>query len=291
MALLSRKADKTLTPQADAARTRLVDAARWELVPLKSIEQAIADLPPASSVSVTCSPNKGIDTTLEFTARLTDMGHHAVPHFAARMVGGPGETKRLGTWLRDHGVKEIFVVGGDAPEPAGPYKEGSTFIADLLETDHGLEILGVPSYPEGHAMIDASLLHDALFAKQELITSAGLQGFTSTQMCFDTKAIVKWLEAERAAGLTLPVHLGIPGVVDRAKLLSLGTRVGIGASLRFLKKNSASLGRMMMPGGYDPSELLDAVAPHADRLKISGLHVFTFNNVGETVVWADEVRG
>ncbi len=53
---------------------------------------------------------------------------------------------------------------------------------------------------------------------------AGLSSFVSTQMCFDPALIRTWLEGEREAGLRSTVHLGIPGVVDRTKLLTLGGR-------------------------------------------------------------------
>ena len=56
---------------------------------MKSIEQAIADLPARAHVSVTCSPVKGIAATQEYTDRLLDLGHQPVPHLAARLVEGP----------------------------------------------------------------------------------------------------------------------------------------------------------------------------------------------------------
>ena len=73
--------------------------------------------------------------------------------------------------------------------------------------------------------------------------------------------------------------------MDRARLLTMGARLGVGASLRYLRKNRASVTRMLSFSGYDPSQLIDPIAPHADRLGITGLHLFTFNNVADTVAW------
>ena len=47
-------------------------------------------------------------------------------------------------------------------------------------------------------------------------------------MCFDAEVIEAWLRKERAEGLTLPVHLGVSGVVDKAKLMTMGVRIGLG---------------------------------------------------------------
>ena len=86
-------------------------------------------------------------------------------------------------------------------------------------------------------------------------------------------------------GLTLPIHLGVPGAVDRARLLSLGTRLGIGSSLRYLRKNSGAILRMFSPKSYDPNKLITPLSRRADELNITALHVFTFNSIESTAAW------
>ncbi len=264
---------------------RLVAATRFELVPMKGVDDAIEALPESSTVSVTCSPTKGIPATLDLAVRLLDLGHHPIPHISARMVEGPDEVFKLAAWIREHGLRDLFVVGGDAEHPHGPYADGSMFLRDLLAHDHGLARIGVPAYPDGHPFIDRSVLRDALHAKQALITEAGVSAGASTQMCFDAGSIRAWLQEERSLGLTLPIHLGVPGVVDRARLMRMGARLGVGTSLRYLSKNRASVVRMLAPGGYDPTDLVRAMAPDAEALGIVGLHSFTFNSVADTAKW------
>jgi methylenetetrahydrofolate reductase (NADPH) len=273
-------------PVTPAVR-RLVAAARFELVPMKSVDAAIEALPEASTVSVTCSPAKGIPATLELTTRLLDLGHHPIPHISARMIEGPDEVHKLALWFREHGVRDAFVVGGDADQPHGPYADALSFLRDLLVHDHGLERIGVPAYPDGHPFIDLAVLRDALHAKLALIADAGLSGGVSTQMCFDAGRIRTWLAEERAVGLAVPVHLGVPGVVDRTRLMTMGARLGVGTSLRYLRKNRASMLRMLAPGGFDPTPLVRAMAPDAQSLGIVGLHSFTFNSVADTAGWRD----
>lgn len=268
-----------------AALERLVAATRFELVPVSSIDTAIAALPPAAAVTVTCLPGKGLGPTLELTTRLLDAGHRAVPHLAARLVEDRAHVARLASWLRTNSVREIFVVGGDAQAPVGRYADGSGMLRDLLEHDTGLCRVGVPAYPDGHPLIADEALGTALRSKQALIAAAGIEGWATTQMCFDPGRIGRWLSAQRAGGLALPVELGVPGVVDRKRLMTMGVRLGVGASLRFLRKQRATMTAMLAPGGYDPTDLVVALAAEADTLGIEGLHAFTFNAVGATEAW------
>lgn len=273
------------TPERSAAVTELVRNLHFEIVPMKSIDAAIEALPPNALVSVTCSPAKGIPATQAYTEQLLDLGHRPTPHIAARLVEGEVHVKQIAAWLRERGLEEVFVIAGDAPEPAGPYEGALPLIRDLLEADPGVRRVGISGYPDGHAFIPSDEVDRQLHAKHELLAEAGVDGWISTQMCFDGDRIREWLEAQRAAGITLPVRLGVPGVVDRTRLMSMGARLGIGTSLRYLSKNRSTVMKLMAPGGYDPTDLVAALAPHAERLRIEALHSFTFNAVGDTRAW------
>jgi len=254
------------------------------VIPLKSMHDQIPHLPDGCSVSVTCSPTKGIEPTLEISAELQGAGHHAVPHIAARLVEGRDHVEKIAARINEHGITEIFVVGGD-PDPVGPYADGLSLMKDLLPLCHAVGIVGFPSYPDHHTVIPDATLDEALLAKQAVVKELGLEGFTSTQMCFNVKTIESWLRRQRERGLTVPVHLGVPGAVDRTRLLSLGTRLGIGSSLRYLRKNSGAIMRMFSPSSYDPDKLITPLSKHADELGIDGLHLFTFNSIDSTVAW------
>jgi methylenetetrahydrofolate reductase (NADPH) len=265
--------------------SELVSRMGFELVPMKSVEAAIAELGPGSSVSVTCSPAKGLAATQELVGRLLDLGHDAVPHLAARQVEDREHVARLAGWIRGCGLREVFVIAGDAPKAAGPYADSLSFLHELLEHDTGLDRVGVAAYPDGHPFIDRAALHDALHAKQALFATAGIRGSATTQMCFDAARIRTWLSVERCDGLTMPVSVGVPGVVDRGRLLSMGVRIGVGVSLRYLRKNRAAMAALLAPGGYDPTDLVRAVASDAPSLGVTGLHSYTFNSVAATRAW------
>ena len=267
-----------------AARLALMEGLTFEVIPLKSLDAALEALPAGSRVSVTASPVKGQDATCEITEQVLAMSHEAIPHISARLVPDRARVGELAAWLDSAGVSTMFLVGGDVESP-GAYSDAASFLRDLLECDHGLGTIGVTAYPHGHPLIADGALHEALHTKQEMLAAAGIDGYCSTQMCFDPDLIEQWLRAERAAGLTLPVHLGIAGVVDRAKLLTMGARLGVGPSLRYLRKNRAAITKLMTSPSYDPDHLLTTLSPRFDELGVTGLHVFTFNQVAATAAW------
>src|SRR3954465_10821742 len=168
------------------ARKRLIAEARYELIPLKSLNDQIPHLPDGCSVSVTCSPTKGIEPTLQLSAELNGRGHHAVPHIAARLVEGRDHVEKIAASLNEHGLNEIFVVGGD-PDPVGPFTDGLCLLHGLLPMCQTVRSVGFPSYPDHHTVIPDAALDEALLAKQSSRYELGLFGFTSTQMCFNSK--------------------------------------------------------------------------------------------------------
>jgi methylenetetrahydrofolate reductase (NADPH) len=94
----------------------------YELIPLKNVHDQAAFLPENSTISVTCSPAKTIDDTLDLCATFADDGHTTIPHFAARMVEDEAHVDRIVQRVNEQGIRKVFVVGGDA-DPRGPFTE------------------------------------------------------------------------------------------------------------------------------------------------------------------------
>ncbi len=276
-------------PSGQQHRLDLIERLTFEIVPLKSVDGAIDALPPNSEVSVTCSPVKGIAETIRLTDEVRSRGHIAIPHIAARMVEGPEHVAQIATWMRTEGIGRLFLVGGDADPPAGPYHDAVSFLRDLLEAGPDLHTVGVTAYPDGHAAIGDQALSSALHAKQQVLSEAGVAGYASTQMCFDADQIQTWLTGERENGLTLPVHLGIAGVVDRTKLMTMGVRLGIGSSLGYLKKNRKAISSLLSRSDYNPDTLLEPLQEQLQPLGVAGIHCFTFNQVAATESWRRQV--
>jgi methylenetetrahydrofolate reductase (NADPH) len=109
----------------------------------------------------------------------------------------------------------------------------------------------------------------------------------TTQMCFNPGAIVGWIWAMRVSGVTLPVHLGTPGVAELTKLMTISARIGIADSARYLKKNRKMVGSLLTPGKFGPDALLVDMAETFTNpdAAVQALHLFTFNQVGATLEW------
>jgi len=256
----------------------------FELIPLKNLEDQIRFIPAGATVSMTCSPAKTIEDTLDLCERLGNYGLPTIPHLAARMVEGEAHVDQIVHRIAGLGIRKVFVIGGDA-EPHGPFTDAAGFLRSFLNRKPDIDVVGIGSYPDGHGAIPEETLVAALLEKQTLIAEAGLEGYMSTQMCFDPRRIADWLEERRGAGVTLPCHLGVPGAVDRTRLLTISLRLGIGHSARYLKKNQASVIRLLSPGGYNPNKLIAPLSKRATELDITGIHCFTFNAVDTTEDW------
>jgi methylenetetrahydrofolate reductase (NADPH) len=269
-----------LSAAARAAITRLLEAPLFELIPLKSVDSQLAFLPPGATLTVTASPAKGIEATVELSARLAGLGFSAVPHLSARMIRDRAHLRGLVGTLGAAGVRQVFVVGGDAGEP-GEFPDGLSLLRALAELGHPFTEVGIPGYPEGHPTIPDERLLAALAEKQPFATSI------TTQLCFDADRTRRWLLARRAAGITLPVTLGVPGVAELHKLVEISARIGVRDSRRFLSKNTALVGRFLRPGGYRPDGLLAGLVPLLldPQADVRGVHLYTFNQVETTEEW------
>jgi len=270
-----------LTPTSRAALTELLRTPTFELIPLKNALDQAALLPAGATVSVTASPTKGLEATVALATQLRGQGFAVVPHLSARMVRDHDHLCDLVAALRDGGVDRAFVVGGDEKEP-GAYPDGLALLRDLADIGHPFRELGIPSYPQGHAFIADGPLLAALHAKAAFAT------YMTTQLCFDPTAISTWLAARRAEGLTLPVHIGVPGVAEPQKLLALAARIGVADTHRFLAKNVRFVARLVRSGGfYRPDALLEGIAPTlADPgANVTGFHLYLFNAVEATEGW------
>jgi methylenetetrahydrofolate reductase (NADPH) len=273
---------------SDARNVALVEALarpRFELIPMEGVIERAALLPEGAKVAVTCSPTRGIESTLLLGEELLERGFRIVPHIAARLVADRAHLDEIVRRLDDLGVREIFVIGGDAKKPVGPFSSAVELLSAMADSGHDFEHVGVGGYPEGHPNIDDETLRQTLLDKRPFAT------YVVSQMCFDPGAILNWVADIRQRGIGLPVYIGLPGVVERKKLLQISLKIGVGDSARFLTKYTNVLRRFLKPGGYSPDELVNNLAPYVeDRdYNIAGFHIYTFNQVESTEEWRRQV--
>lgn len=272
---------RTSGPGEFAAVVEAVREAYMEIFPTATIENRLTALKPGAYVAVTCSPSKGVGETLQMTARLAKRGFRVIPHIAAKMVRDRAHLAEILAWLDDLPVESIFVPGGDAVRPVGEFHTAFELLRAIADFDHRFTEVGVAAHPEGHPNVDDDVLINELKKKQPLAT------YLVTQMCFDADLLGNWLRMIRKNGIELPAWIGIPGVSDRTSLLKTSLRIGVGDSLRYLRRKGAATRRLMQNGAYTPDDLLSGMLPLlADpRLKIDGFHIYCFNQVEKTEQW------
>ncbi len=153
------------------------------------------------------------------------------------------------------------------------------------------------AHPESLPNISPLVLTHSLLAKQSLLAASGVRGSAVTQLCFDATTIRQWLISTRAAGFTLPVTLGVSGPVSLHKLLSVAARVGVGESLRFLKRQGlsaavaatgAAVTGAVGQGRYDSAGIVEQLCTADGVALAQGVHCFTFNAVADAAAWAQE---
>jgi len=273
-----------LTAEQAVSLRALVAEPKFELIPLSNAAEKIDELPHAAAVTVTASPSHGIEATLDLAEQVADRGHAVVPHLSAHMIRDRAHLGEVIDRCRDSGFSKVFVVGGDAKDK-GEFHDGLMLLRAIDEAGHPFSEIGVPSYPEGHHDIADERLLEVLHEKQKYAH------YMATQMCFNPSAIVSWIARMRAAGITLAVHLGTPGVADLTKLMTISARIGIADSARYLSKNRKMVGSLLTPGKFGPDALLLGMAeafcdPEA---RVEALHLFTFNQVAATLEWQERM--
>jgi hypothetical protein len=144
---------RALHPDSHAAVQALVRDADLELIPFKSAGEKLAAVPEGTTITVTCSVKLGLQRTLDFTALAVGAGYRVVPRLAARQVTDVAALQAFVGRLDALGVTDLYVIGGDAPEPAGPFNSAVELLEALSQIEHGIRTIGVACYPEGHPLI------------------------------------------------------------------------------------------------------------------------------------------
>ncbi len=258
---------------------------RYEVIPLRGVEEAVLEhVPKSIKLTVTASPRKGIEETLRLAERLSGRGYEVAPHISARLVRDEAHLEGVLGRLRGAGIKDAFVIAGDADEPAGEFEGAAALLETMAEIGHTLEEVGITGYPESHPIISDEMLVKAMYDKAPYAT------YIVSQICFDPEVTAHWIRRVRNRGVELPIYIGIPGAVNPTKLMRICGSIGAGESARFLKKYGNRFFRMLLPGRYSPDRLIKDLTPALidPQCKVNGFHIYTFNEMGKTEAWRRE---
>ena len=283
--------NRLLTSRDSAVRAglrRTVDQLGYEVIPFKRTTEAVlTHVPTSVPLTVTVSPAKGQDVTVDLAVTLAGHGYSVAPHLSARLIRGQAQLADTIARCRAAGITGAFVVGGDPTDEPTEFRHAHDLLVALHELDHGFTDIGIGGHPEGHPDVSEELLFQALADKAPLAT------YIMTQIVFDPRAIVSWARKLKGHGIDLPVHVGLPGAVHRQKLLRVSSGLGLGESAKFLSRQQSLLWRFFVPGGYRPDKIINGLAPELSRPQtpFAGFHVFTFNDLGPTEAWRQRLLG
>ena len=261
-----------------------LENAYMEIIPVPGIEERLGALQPNTHLAVTCSPTKGVDETIELSEKLIAQGFQVIPHIAAKCVSGEKHLETIVKRLDALSIENIFVPGGDRPEPIGEFDNAYDLLKALQKSGHNIKNIGIAAHPEGHPDVNEQILMEALEKKKDLAD------YIVTQMCFDANILGDWLVRINQQGVDLPVWVGLPGVIERGRLLRTSLRIGVGDSLNFLRKKSQVAAELMKSSIYNPDKLVASISeyPNIADTNLAGYHIFCFNQIEITEKWRTE---
>jgi methylenetetrahydrofolate reductase (NADPH) len=272
----------TAAPTTTGVLADLLARSRYEVIPLAGVEEKVLEhVPRDVTITVTASPVKGLEPTFELASSLAAQGYPVVPHLSARLIVDRAHLAEIVARVKEIGVDDVFVVAGDADTPAGEFEGAGALLDALDELGRPFSRVGITGYPESHPLIDDWTTIASMFDKAEHAS------YIASQICFDSRVTVDWVNNVWARGTQLPILVGIPGIVPRAKLMRVSAKIGIGESLRYLRKHNDFVMRFLRPGGFSPDRLIKGLEPVLGdpEGKVGGFHIFTFNELADTEAW------
>jgi methylenetetrahydrofolate reductase (NADPH) len=243
-------------------------------------------LPAGKKVYVSHLPKQTWAQTLEACRAVNGAGFDPVPHIPVRLLEDERALDRLlADAVLNSGVREVLLVAGDYPHPAGPYAT----VADVLRTDklrvHGLGRVSLAGHPEGHPSVPLTEIRRAEREKAQLACAAGLETTLLTQFFFEAPPFLDWARELRTAGVAARLVAGLSGPASIATLFRYAVRCGVGPSMRALGARPTSLLKLI--GDHGPEQVMHdlATARLAQPGLFDGVHLFCFGGFLRTCEW------
>lgn len=254
--------------------------------------RTIADLlPTGTKVYVNHLPRNALSETLASLRALRAAGLEPVPHVAARRVATRAALKDfLQRAVGESEVRKVLLIGGDDPQPAGPYCDSLGPLRDGLIAECGIREIGIAGYPEGHARIPRTALESAMDEKLTTAAAQGLSPYVLTQFSFAPMRIIEYCAELAQRWPALPLYVGLAGPTDPLRLLRFAHRCGVSASLRALRAQGFGVARLVTH--TDPGDQLHALARYCatrSACNVVGVHVFSFGGVRDAAKWLNRV--
>lgn len=254
-------------------------------------------LPAGTRVYIAHIDGTPIDDMVATAKRLAEDGYPVMPHFPARIIR---DKAMLADWIARYqgeaGVDQALLLAGGLAAPQGDFDSSIRMMETGLFDKAGFKRLHVAGHPEGNRDIDpdggGANVEAALRWKQKFSETTDADMALVTQFAFEAQPVIAWADSLRAAGITLPVHIGIAGPARLQTLIKFAIACGVGPSLRVLQKRAMDVSKLLLP--YEPTDILQELAAHKaahPEFGISNVHFFPLGGISASATWAIEHGG
>jgi len=263
----------------------------------EKVDDFRAYLPEGTRVYIAHIEGTPIEDMVATAARINSEGYDVMPHFPARIIK---DKATLADWIARYqgeaDVHQALLLAGGVATPHGDFHSS----VQLLETGQfdkaGFKRLHVAGHPEGNKDIDPSgsdaNVMEALHWKQSFNERTDAHMALATQFAFEAGPIIEWADAIKAAGIDIPIHIGIAGPAKLQTLIKFAIACGVGPSLKVLQKRAMDVTKLLLP--YEPTEVLAQLAAHKvanPDFNIEKVHFFPLGGIKTNANWAIEHGG
>ena len=298
MALFSLKREVQQTPVNPEVEAFL-NGYSIEVMPrtAEKIEDFRALLPEGTRVYIAHIEGTPIEDMVRTAARLNADGFPVMPHFPARIIK---DQATLADWIARYqgeaNVDQALLLAGGVNTPHGDFDSSMQLMETGLFDKAGFKRLHVAGHPEGNKDIDpkggTANVDDALRWKQDFSNRTDAKMALATQFAFEAGPIIQWADSLKAAGIDIPIHIGIAGPAKLQTLIKFSIACGVGASLRVLQRRAKDVTKLLMP--FEPWDVISELAAHKAAnpdFNISHVHFFPLGGIKTNANWAIENGG
>lgn len=257
---------------------------------LKYLEASRRLLPPGKRVYISHLPKQPWDDTWLACRQVCAAGFDPIPHVPVRLIENETMLDRIFEAAANARAKELLLISGDYPHPAGPY----SVVADVLRTgklaQHGFVRVSLAGHPEGHPTVALEEIRRAELEKASVAQRLGLETTFVTQFFFEAAPFLQWAADCRAQGMRdARLIAGLSGPAGIATLLRFARRCGVGRSVRALVARPSAFTQLV--SNYEPAalvrDLADAYEPTEPTF--NGFHFFCFGGYLQTCEWLNGI--
>ena len=262
----------------------------------EKVEDFTALLPQGTRVYIAHIEGTPIEDMVATAKRLHADGFAVMPHFPARIIK---DRATLADWIARYqgeaDVKQALLLAGGVAQPHGDFSDSMQLMETGLFDEAGFKRLHVAGHPEGNRDIDktgTAGVDAALKWKNDFQTRTDAEMAIATQFAFEAGPIIEWADSLKAAGITIPVHIGIAGPAKLQTLIKFAIACGVGPSLKVLQKRAMDVTKLLLP--YEPTDVIAELAAHKAAnpdFNISHVHFFPLGGIKTNANWAIENGG